>query len=440
MASLARLLIRIFFRGVEVEHGERITHRPTVLVANHRNGLVDGLLLMTALRRYPRFLGKSTLFRIPPLWPFLKLAGVVPVYRAKDGGRTERNTAALARARSLLAEGGMIAVFPEGISHDEPNLQPLRTGAARVALGAAVDDGIIGVETVAVGLTYDSKARFRSRALVRVGVPESVGTWDAEYRHDEHAAVRSLTEQMAERLRQISPDYVSWSQETVLAQIAEVVARNSFEALLPEDVHLAERERITDALARAEGTKDKRAGMVELRAAFDAYQRDLTLLGLTDAQVATSYQAGRLRLTLLMAVAKAVAAFPFAVIGAIIHVIPYQIVKMLAKTPGNDGMRATVKLLGCFASFTVVYALLGILFGHRYGPSAGLAAALAAPACGYIAVRLTERVKRLGGAIEGAKVAKSKGRVFESVLAHRDDVLAAAQMVLGGSRTMTPRP
>ena len=94
MGAFARLLVRIFFRRIEVEGTEHlVAGTPTVLVANHQNGLVDGLLLMATLRRYPRFLGKSTLFKILPLWPFLKLAGVVPVYRAKDGVSTNRNAA-----------------------------------------------------------------------------------------------------------------------------------------------------------------------------------------------------------------------------------------------------------------------------------------------------------------------------------------------------------
>jgi 1-acyl-sn-glycerol-3-phosphate acyltransferase len=89
MRALAGVLVHTFFRSVEVENAKALPARsPTVMVAVHRNGLVDGLLLMAAFRRYPRFLGKSTLFRIPPLWPLLKLAGVVPVYRAADGQPT----------------------------------------------------------------------------------------------------------------------------------------------------------------------------------------------------------------------------------------------------------------------------------------------------------------------------------------------------------------
>src|SRR5580700_6659973 len=142
MRRLARLLIRIFFRRVEIEYGDRLPlRRPVIVVANHTNGLVDGLLLMATLRRYPRFLGKSTLFEILPLRPFLKLAGVIPVYRVADGAPTERNATAFATADRILADRGVVAIFPEGISHDESALQPLRTGTARIALEAsAVDD------------------------------------------------------------------------------------------------------------------------------------------------------------------------------------------------------------------------------------------------------------------------------------------------------------
>src|SRR5207344_2541900 len=71
MSRLARLLVRVFFRRIDVEGAERM---PT-----------DGALVLVAvLPRYPRFLGKATLYRILPLAPFLHLAGVVPVHRAKD--------------------------------------------------------------------------------------------------------------------------------------------------------------------------------------------------------------------------------------------------------------------------------------------------------------------------------------------------------------------
>jgi 1-acyl-sn-glycerol-3-phosphate acyltransferase len=432
MASLAKVLIRIFFRRVEVEHGDRLEPgRPTVLVANHRNGLVDGLLLMAALGHYPRFLGKSTLFRIPVLWPFLKLGGVVPIHRAQDGASTAGNLGAFAVSSQLLARGGMVAVFPEGISHDRPGLQPLRTGAARIALNAA-RDGIGRVETVAVGLIYDEKQRFRSRALVRVGVPQPASRWMDEYRIDDHRAVRSLTDDLAARLRGVVPDHSSWAEADALADIAEVVARQ--ETALPREVGLARRQQLAEALARAATVPGRDGALDALRRAHGTYRRHLALAALGDARVMAGSRSSRIRRLLVWSLARVVGAAPFAAAGAIVHAVPYGLVRRLSGLPRNEGMRATVKLLGCTFSFTAVYVALGVTIGRAYGAPAGLLAAVGAPVCGYLTVRMAERVRRMGGALEVLALTRHPGTLRGSLLADRAAVVAAAGAALGWHR------
>ena len=119
----------------------------------------------------------------------------------------------------------MVAVFPEGISHDETTLQPLKTGAARIALEAVADGGAEDLATVAVGLVYDAKARFRSRALVRVGEPVAVTKWAEDYRRDEWATVRAAHRGPGQQLSRVNPSFASWTQATQLSWIAEVVVR-----------------------------------------------------------------------------------------------------------------------------------------------------------------------------------------------------------------------
>jgi glycerol-3-phosphate O-acyltransferase / dihydroxyacetone phosphate acyltransferase len=423
MGALASLLVRIFFRRIEVEGRENlVASTPTVLVANHQNGLVDGLLLMATLGRYPRFLGKSTLFRILPLWPFLKLAGVVPVYRAKDGGSTSRNAEAFGTCQQLLARGGLVALFPEGISHDEPELQPLKTGAARIALAACVDDGTQGVIFLPVGLAYDAKARFRSRALVRVGAPVAVDTWAEDYRRDDHSAVQNLTAAMASAITVLSPGYSSWLEAWTLGQIAEVIAR-PLQSAPPAEVTLAERGRIATELAAADAAGDS-DDAVALRDAFSRYSIDLGVVGLTDAQLAANYRGRRLGLLMVWSVARIILGAPFALVGAVVHAIPYQIIKRMARVPRNEGMKATVKLLGCFGAFSLLYAGLGILAAANFGPIAGLVVGLGAPLCGYVTVRFSERAKRLGGAVAGYRAARRAS--LSTVLQHRRDVVARA--------------
>ena len=64
----------------------------------------------------------------------------------------------------------MLGIFPEGEASDEAHLLPIRTGAARIALGAH-SRGAMGLRIVPVGLIYEDKQRARSRAYVRVGDP-----------------------------------------------------------------------------------------------------------------------------------------------------------------------------------------------------------------------------------------------------------------------------
>ncbi len=168
-----RLATHVFFRHVSRTGLERLPcDAPVVLVANHNNSVVDSFLLLGLPGPRLTLLAKSTLFSHPAMGPLLALAGALPVYRRGDPGvDVTRNRGTFERCQAVLAGCGRVALFPEGTSHNAGGRLPLKTGAARIALGAEIARGPLGLRVVPVALRYEHKQRFRSRVWVHVGKP-----------------------------------------------------------------------------------------------------------------------------------------------------------------------------------------------------------------------------------------------------------------------------
>jgi glycerol-3-phosphate O-acyltransferase / dihydroxyacetone phosphate acyltransferase len=392
--AFLRLVMRVFFRGVEVVGKERLPRgRPMVLVANHVNGLIDPLLLLGALPVHPRLLAKSTLWQNPVVRPWVELAGAIPVYRKQDHVDTAQNEQMFARSHDLLAQGGVLALFPEGKSHSEPALQPLKTGLARIVLGAEAKSPGLGTRIIPIGLTFDAKQQFRSRALLRIGEPIDPTPELARGGTQSPDAVRALTARVSDALEKVTLNYDSWDDARLVARAAELWGRETVD--LPGRRRLAESFRIQQAFI--EGAQDLRSRFPDRVAAVaDAvrdYDRLLRAFHLRDDQVAAAYPsspvlrfAGRTLLRLVLHL-------PLAAIGTILNWVPYRLIGTLATRIAGDAadQTATNKLFGAVLLFPLTWTAAAVLAVRWSGAwwTAPLALLLA-PLAGYAALLFDE--------------------------------------------------
>lgn len=168
-----------------------------VFVVNHVSNLdpiVFGQFLAYA-GRYPRFLGKASLFRVPVVGPIITACGQIPVERG-----TVNAVQALGRAIAAVREGKSITVYPEGTITLDPDLWPMagKTGAARIALetnAPVVPVATWGGQDI-VGAKQLHRPKLFPRKTLRVAVGDPVDLDDLRAQPVTPAVLREATERI----------------------------------------------------------------------------------------------------------------------------------------------------------------------------------------------------------------------------------------------------
>jgi 1-acyl-sn-glycerol-3-phosphate acyltransferase len=150
---------------------------------------------------------KATLSDNPFIAILFRMLNVVPLRRVSDEVRKKdgspidrsRNTQAFEEIFELLEENGALLIFPEGKSHNEAGLEPLKTGLARVALQARDECGITGLRILPLGLVFQDKGTPGTAVSAHAGAVIEMDSW----RGTDHTI---LTREIADRLRAVSDD------------------------------------------------------------------------------------------------------------------------------------------------------------------------------------------------------------------------------------------
>ncbi len=345
--GVAAILVYGTYRTVELRRPEAdLSQRPVIIVANHFAGFADPVLMMYGLQRRPRFLAKATLWSNPVVGKLLDLLGVLPVARAVDGS-TESNIDTFAACHEALRNREVIALFPEGTTHDQASIADIRTGAARIALGARAS-GATGVVIVPVGIHYEDKAGWRSRIYAQVGDPIDLDGDLSLYVEDgtppddtNREAVRRLTADIETRLRTVSPDYSTEAEWDALGAAAEVALRaRLFDPSTP--VSFGEREELADRLRSAPPTARE-----AVQDAVSNYRVVLAAYRLRDTAVASySRMGGALPDYTARSFLGALALAPTALVGLAANAVPIAIMTALRKNLNVEPVTmATVRSL-----------------------------------------------------------------------------------------------
>jgi 1-acyl-sn-glycerol-3-phosphate acyltransferase len=351
-----RLLVRLYYPVVEVTGRERIPASGAVLFcANHPNSMLDPAIVGLVARRPVHFFVKAPLFDVPVFGALMRALGMVPAYRgADDRSQVKQNLASLEAGAAWLARGEAVGIFPEGKSHDLARVEQVRSGAARLALQAAVQAGV-AVTLVPLGLNYERKERFRSAVWVNVGEPLDANAALRDHAGDDRKAMRQLTADLDRRLKQIT---VHLDEERWAPFLADL------ESLMPPTEgrgpieRIRQRKRIADVMNHFLAADRPRAEAVAV--AIEAHRSHLAAAGL-DLRLELLQSHGAAWLARLAGGALGLAlGFVPALAGLLHHLVPFVLTRLAGRLV-RQPVRATIALsrLGPgLVIYTAWYALV----------------------------------------------------------------------------------
>ncbi|MEM9916655.1 MAG: 1-acyl-sn-glycerol-3-phosphate acyltransferase [Bacteroidota bacterium] len=357
-----------FFSRIIVRNKEYLKlDRPTILVSNHPNTLMDPLNAASRVSKVVYFLANAGLFKHPLMNKVLSKLYCIPVERPKDvEGRRISNEDNFKKCYDFLEEGGCLYIAPQGGSKIMWRIGKIKTGTARIALGAEnQNDFKLGLQIVVVGLTYSDPISFRSQVIIQGGSPILVGDYMDSYQSDPYKAAKQLTADIKQKMESLvihSPDEEG---EIVLKQIVQLESSErpkSFVKTFEKAQEIAQKV----STWRAQQIEGYHQFQQKSQSYFDALeQKSLKDSALVKSQVKPSTSWG------LQNVFCALLA-PLFAIGWLNHAlangIPWLLVKKLNL---YIGYTSNVKLLTALFTYPIFYGLQ-IWLVHRLGGSPGM--------------------------------------------------------------------
>lgn len=433
---LLRAAMGFYFTRIERFHRERVPRAgPVLFTSNHPNSVTDAFVIGASVPRKVNFVATVQLFRFAPLRWLLTRCGVIPINRVKDDPRAMRTVLDTFEACfRVLEKGEAVGIFPEGITHDDPQLKTVKTGAARMALELEHRHaGRLGLQIVPVGLTFSAKERYRSEVLVNFGEPIRIVDFLAGYPEKKHDCLHTLTAEIEHRIALLILHLPKLERTRIVEAVKRLYLDRLFvgnrvihEPVPPKAGELMLTQAIANAVDFTYEHHPERAARFAKR--LDHYERWLKRLNLSDEELAHFPDKAQLAWQSLAWTLLGVALFPVALFGWVHRLLPVLLInwaiKRFAQLSVNKTHVSTTAVLVGIVGFGVCYGAYVAIVHLLFGFPASLWYALALPVASLVAHYYLRGVIRFALALRFLFVRLRAPAAARRLLALRDELIA----------------
>jgi glycerol-3-phosphate O-acyltransferase/dihydroxyacetone phosphate acyltransferase len=440
---LTRFALKVYFRKVHIQGTENLPNEgPFLIVANHPSSFLDPISIAVLVKQKISFLAGGFMFKNKIMASILTKFNIVPIYRAQDNPNDlSKNKEVFRGCYEKLSNNGIIMIFPEGTSENERRLRKIKTGAARIALGASKENDFnLNIKIVPVGLNYTKSSRFKSELFIQFGTPIESDNYINEYKKDEFSAAKSLTNDIEKSIKNLIIDIDKEEYDVLVARVESLYKSKLIENSIDENEPFPEikiSQRIYEAIKHFQ--KNDADLFHQIKAKIDDYFLNLKSMKISDRAIEKGGQLGNILQYFVKSILILILGFPLWLFGYINSYIPYRVPRFIAlKITNSEAFYGALLMsLGTF-SFIIFYSLLIYLtwfFSHS--PIFTICYAVALPLTGFFTIFYARIARRFYYNWQFISKFYSSQNLLVQLVSDRNNIIKELEIIAEKFRKMT---
>lgn len=181
--------------------------KPIIFASNHRNALLDALLLVYAGYHFKQvvFLARADIFKQKFVAWILRGMRIIPVFRIRDGkDNLEKNKDIFNSAARILKKNNPIALFPEARHNPKQSLLPIQKAVPRIVLPTEASLNFeLNSQIVPVSIYYRDVFEFLTDVYITFGTPIEVSQYKEVYEENPNLATNQLRQDLETSLKSL---------------------------------------------------------------------------------------------------------------------------------------------------------------------------------------------------------------------------------------------
>jgi len=384
---------------------------------------MDPILLAVHIRQSVYFLARGESFKSKLSSKIFNILNMIPIYRPEiSPGDVHKNIMVFDRCFNHLQKRKSILIFPEGISKTVRDLRLIKTGAARIALGAELqNDFNLNIKIVPIGINYSNPHYFRSDVFINFGTPIELANYKDDYLKNEKDTVIKLTDVIEAKLSSLLVIVKDEKLNKLIEQI-EILYRSKLrDESIPQEKALQDfnlSKKIVKAVEYYLIIHPEK--IVDFEIKIDNYLKKLDQLKIRDTQI----RKPKIHFQLLRNSFYFTFGASLFIYGYLVNIFPYFISRLLSRkiTVRKDFIGSMKLALGMFV-FLIFYIVQIVIIGSFTNWYWTILFALSLYPAGLFTINYIKNYYLIKGNIRYINLFKRRSKIIKKLKLTRQELI-----------------